>query len=137
VQETPSVSQPRQPLAEIRHAPADRDEQAARTSGHPRLDALERVRELVARGEERHPVVPRDETTGNDLVVDRRHDDLDAVIGGDAIADVEMLLEERRRRDRRPGRCGAVEQRQERRACGGCTDTLDERASREGLGPSI
>ena len=95
------------------------------------------VRELVARGEERHPVVPRDETTGNDLVVDRRHDDLDAVIGGDAIADVEMLLEERRRRDRRPGRCGAVEQRQERRACGGCTDTLDERASREGLGPSI
>jgi hypothetical protein len=69
--------------------------QAARTSGHSCLDALERVRELVARGEERRLVVPSDEPTGDDLVVDRRHDDLDAVVGSDAIA------------------VGAVEQRQE------------------------
>jgi len=85
--------------------------QAARALGHPRLDAPERVRELVARGEERHAVVPHHETTGDDLVVDRRHDDLDAVVDGDAIADVEMLLEERRLRDSRLGRRDAVEQR--------------------------
>jgi hypothetical protein len=97
-------------LAEVRHAPADRDEEAARALGHPRLDAVERVRELVAHGAERRRVVARNETTSDDLVVDRRHHDLDAVVGGDAIADIEMLLEERRCRYRRPGRCRAVEQ---------------------------
>ena len=64
---------------------------------------------LVARGEQR-PAGRGSQPGGDDLVVDRRHHDLDAVVGGDANAGVDVLLERSHLGDRRPGERDPVEE---------------------------
>ena len=135
VGETPSVPQSGQMVAEVRQAPRDGHDQAARPDDVSLLDVLEREPELVARGEQR-PAGRGRQPGGDDLVVDGRHDDLDAVVGDDANAGVDVLLERRRLGDRRPGERDPVEERQERCAEHHPAHPTREHASRDRRCPS-
>ena len=121
-------------VAEVRHAPRDGHEQAARPGDVSLFDVVESEPELVARGEQR-PAGRGGQPGGDDFVVERRHDDLDAVVGADANAGDDVLLERRGLRHRRPGERDPVEERQERRAEHRPAHPTGEHASREPLMP--
>ena len=121
-------------VAEVRHTPADGHEQAARPGNVSLFDVLEREPELVARGGQ-VPARRGGQPGGDDLVVERRHDDLDAVVGGVANAGDDVLLQRRGLRHRRPGERNVVEERQERRTEHRPAHPTGEHASREPLLP--
>ena len=120
--------------AEVGQAPRDSHEQAARPDDVSLLDVVESEPELVARGEQR-PAGGGSQPGGDEFVVERRHDDLDAVVGADANARVDVLLERRGLRHRWPGKRDPVEERQERRAEHRPAHPTGEHASRERLMP--
>jgi len=121
-------------VAEVRDAPPDSHEQAARPGDVSLFDVVEREPELVAPGEQR-PSGRAGQPRGDDFVVERRHDDLDAVVGAVANAGDDVLLQRRGLRHRRPGERNLVEERQERRTEHRPAHPTGEHASREPLMP--
>lgn len=119
---------------EVGQAPRDGHEQSARPDLVPLLDVLKSELELVASGEQR-PAGGGSQPGGEELVVERRHDDLDAVVAADANTGVDVLLERSRLHNRGPCKRDAVEKGQERGAEDGPAHAAREDAPREPLLP--
>ena len=85
---------------EVRQAPGDRDAEPGRRRRIAPVEVGERLLELALRLEQ----VARLDRGRDDLVVERRHDHLGAVVAHDAHAAEQMLLRAERRRGRALGR---------------------------------
>ena len=120
--------------AEVGHAPRDSHEQAARPGDVSLLDVVESEPEFVPRGEQR-PAGRGGQPGSDEFVVERRHDDLYAVVRADANARDGVLFGRRGLRHRWPAERYPVEKRQERCAEHRPAHPTDEYAPRERLMP--